>query len=52
MNQAYCIKCKSKKYMLKEEPATFKNGTPAIKGKCVTCDSTLYLIVSKQKVNA
>jgi len=45
----YCVKCKAKKTMVNEERVTMKSGHPAVKGKCPTCGTGMYKIVSKNK---
>lgn len=50
MTQAYCVKCKDKRYMISEEPTVLKNGTNAIKGKCSKCGSGMFKMVGKSGV--
>jgi Zn finger protein HypA/HybF involved in hydrogenase expression len=45
--QAYCVKCKAKRDMVDAERVTMKNGRPAMKGKCPTCGTGMYKILSK-----
>jgi hypothetical protein len=46
--EAYCVKCKAKKEMIKEEQVTMKNGKPATKGTCPDCGTGMYRIGKKQ----
>ena len=45
--QGYCVKCKTKRVMADAEKVTMKNGRPAMKGKCPTCGTGMYRILSK-----
>lgn len=45
--EGYCLKCKAKKEMKDEEKITMKNGRQAIKGKCPTCGTGMFKILSK-----
>ena len=51
--EAYCVKCKAKKEMKNSEevPMKGKGGTQrrAMKGKCSTCDTTMYRILPNKK---
>ncbi len=47
MSMAYCIKDKKKQYMLNPQPVILKNGANALKGECIKCHSTLYLMQGK-----
>ncbi|MDX2076615.1 MAG: DUF5679 domain-containing protein [bacterium] len=40
--QVYCVKCKQKRDVLEPEAVFTKNGTPALKGKCAVCGTTLF----------
>jgi DNA topoisomerase-1 len=40
--QIYCVKCKTKRDAIETEPVFTKNGTPALKGKCSVCGTTLF----------
>jgi DNA topoisomerase-1 len=40
--QAYCVKCKTKRDMTDQEAVYTKTGTPATKGKCVECGTSLF----------
>ena len=42
----FCVKCKAKKEMHGVEKVKFKNGRPAMKGKCPTCGTVMYKILS------
>ena len=42
----YCVKCKSKKEMKDTQNVTMKNGRKAMKGKCSTCGTGMYKIMS------
>ena len=42
----YCVKCKSKKEMKDTQNVTMKNGRKAMKGKCTTCGTGMYKIMS------
>ncbi|MBI4227586.1 MAG: hypothetical protein HY600_04885 [Candidatus Omnitrophica bacterium] len=44
---AYCVKCKQKTEMKDPQEVTMKNGRKAMKGKCPTCGTGLYRILSK-----
>lgn len=50
MTQGYCVKCKDKRYMLHEEPTVLKNGSNAIKGRCVKCGTGMFKMVGKAVV--
>jgi len=45
----YCVKCKSKMEMNNGEKVTMKNGRPAMKGKCSSCGTGMYKILSSKK---
>ncbi len=40
--EAYCVKCKTKREMAEPTPVFSANGTPATKGRCPVCGTTLY----------
>ncbi|MCX5666504.1 MAG: DUF5679 domain-containing protein [Candidatus Omnitrophica bacterium] len=42
----YCVKCKAKKEMKDTQNVTMKNGRKAMKGKCSTCGTGMYKIMS------
>jgi hypothetical protein len=45
--EAYCVKCKAKKEMADAKKVTMKNGRNAMKGKCPSCGTGMYRILSK-----
>lgn len=45
--EAYCVKCKSKREMGKAEEVTMKNGRKAMKGTCTKCGTGMYKILGK-----
>ncbi|MEW5896967.1 MAG: DUF5679 domain-containing protein [Nanoarchaeota archaeon] len=53
MVEAYCVKCKAKREMKegKEVAMKGKGGTKrrAMKGKCPTCGTTMFKIMSNKK---
>ena len=44
MVEAYCVKCRLKKEMKNPEETTLKNGRPAMKGTCPTCETGMFRI--------
>lgn len=40
--QAYCMKCKTKREITEAEAVFTKGGTPATRGKCPVCGTTLF----------
>jgi hypothetical protein len=44
MTTGYCVKCRSKREMLKTQAVTLKNGKPATKGVCPTCSTKMFRI--------
>lgn len=40
--QVYCVKCREKRDILEQEAIFTKNGTPALRGKCAVCGTTLF----------
>ncbi|MCX5667480.1 MAG: DUF5679 domain-containing protein [Candidatus Omnitrophica bacterium] len=42
----YCVKCKAKKEMKDTQNVTMKNGRKAMKGKCTSCGTGMYKIIS------
>ncbi len=40
--EAYCVKCKTKREMLDPQPVFTDNGTPATRGKCPECGTTMF----------
>jgi len=50
MEQGYCVKCKAKRGMGDDaQRVEMKNGRPAMKGKCETCGTGMYKILSMKK---
>ncbi len=47
-NEAYCVKCKSKRVMKDGQRVTMKNGKDAMQGKCETCGTGMYKIMPKK----
>jgi hypothetical protein len=44
--EAYCVKCKTKREMKDAKQVKMKNGRSAMKGRCPTCGTGLYRIMS------
>ena len=44
----YCVKCRAKREMVDAAKVTMKNGRPAMKGKCSTCGTGMYKILSSK----
>ena len=44
----YCVKCREKKEFKDAKKVTMKNGRPALKGKCSTCGTGMYKILSSK----
>jgi len=42
--QAYCMKCKTKREMAGGKSVTMKNGRKAMKGKCKKCGTKVFAI--------
>ncbi|MEZ4667475.1 MAG: type I DNA topoisomerase [Anaerolineae bacterium] len=42
INQAYCVKCKTKREMGNPEPVFTKTGTPGTQGTCPVCGTKLF----------
>jgi len=42
--EAYCVKCRQKRLMKNSTAVTMKNGRPAFKGNCDTCDTKMFRI--------
>ena len=40
--EAYCVKCKAKREITDPHPVFAKNGTPATKGTCPVCGTTMF----------
>ena len=47
--QAYCVKCKSKRDIQNPEKVTMKNGRNALKGTCKVCVTNVYRILGNSK---
>ncbi len=45
--EGYCVKCKSKKEIQDAKEVTMKNKRKAVKGKCSSCGTGMYRILSK-----
>ncbi len=45
----YCVKCREKREMDGAEQIEMKNGRPAMKGKCGTCGTGMFKIMSPKK---
>ncbi|MBI4355360.1 MAG: hypothetical protein HY597_02765 [Candidatus Omnitrophica bacterium] len=43
----YCVKCKGKKEIKDSKEVKMKNGRSALKGKCPSCGTGMYRILSK-----
>lgn len=48
-NEAYCVKCKAKRIMKEPQRVKMKNGREALQGKCETCGTGMYKILSMKK---
>ena len=44
MTTGYCVKCRSKREMQNAKAVTLKNGKPATKGTCPTCNTKMFRI--------
>ncbi len=40
-DEAFCMKCKTKREMKETQPYTMKNGRKSLKGKCTVCGTTM-----------
>src|SRR5262249_39788864 len=40
--EAYCVKCKTKREIANPQPVWTARGTPAVKGTCPVCGTTLF----------
>jgi RNase P subunit RPR2 len=49
MAEAYCMKCKAKKEMAETKEVQMKNGRPALEGKCPSCGTKMFKILSTKK---
>ena len=46
-DEAYCVKCKTKRAMKNTSKVTMKNGRQALKGTCSNCGTGMYKILGK-----
>jgi len=46
--QAYCVKCKAKRFMVNAQTVKMANGHPAAKGKCPICGTGMYKILPRK----
>ncbi len=47
--EAYCVKCKTKRIIKNPKETTMKNGRPAIRGICSVCGSKVFRIIKMKK---
>lgn len=47
----YCVKCHSGKTVVGQAATVLRNGAVALKGKCPSCESMAYKIVSKDALH-
>ena len=47
--EAYCVKCKTKRKIKNPEETVMKNGRPAVKGTCSTCNCKVFRIGKMKK---
>ncbi|MFB5624189.1 DUF5679 domain-containing protein [Candidatus Nitrosopumilus sediminis] len=47
--EAYCVKCKTKRLIKDPEETTMKNGKPAIRGFCSICQCKVFRIGKMKK---
>lgn len=47
--EAYCVKCRTKRKIKNPEETIMKNGRPAIKGTCLTCNCKVFRIGKMKK---
>jgi uncharacterized phage infection (PIP) family protein YhgE len=47
--EAYCVKCKTKRIIKNPEETLMKNGRPAIKGTCSVCNCKVFRIGKMKK---
>ncbi|HSG83376.1 MAG: DUF5679 domain-containing protein [Nitrosopumilus sp.] len=47
--EAYCVKCKTKRIIKNPEETLMKNGRPAIKGICSVCNCKVFRIGKMKK---
>lgn len=46
--EGYCVKCKAKKEMKDTKEQIMKNGRRAMKGKCTTCETSMFKILGNK----
>ncbi len=46
--EGYCVKCKAKKEMKDTKEQILKNGRRAMKGKCTTCETSMFKILGNK----
>ena len=44
MTEGYCVKCRTKREIQGATAVTLKNGKPATKGTCPTCNTNMFRI--------
>ena len=47
--EAYCVKCKTKRKIKNPQETIMKNGRPAVKGECSTCNCKVFRIGKMKK---
>ncbi len=47
VQEAYCVKCRTKRPMKDTQETTMKNGRRALKGQCEVCGTNLTRILGK-----
>ena len=50
MTIGYCVKCRAKREILSAQSTVLKNGKPAIKGTCPTCETKMFRIVKVEAI--
>ncbi|MBN2330325.1 MAG: hypothetical protein JXC85_00775 [Candidatus Aenigmarchaeota archaeon] len=51
MTEGYCVKCRERVDVDKEQEFVMKNGKKAIKGECSRCGTVVYVIKRSPKPN-
>ena len=46
--EAYCVKCRTKRPMKNAHEETMKNGRRALKGQCEVCGTTVTLMLGNK----
>lgn len=46
--KGYCVKCKKPQEMKDEQRVTLKNGRLAAKGKCSSCNTSMFKILGNK----